>query len=407
MVEAALIGPALGLTGFWATAAAFAVNFVISVQVNRFFGEKPPSQTDQGTKQQVPPNTANALPIVYGDAYLGGTFVDAALTTDQKVMYYVLAVSCISPTGTFTFDQTKMYYGDRLITFGTGASVASLSDQAIPPNVDTTVAGNLEIYLYTSNAAGTITPINTAIAPSTVMGSGSGLASAFQWTGTRQMNGLAFAIIKLNYSREAQTTQLEPITFNVTQNLGGLDRARPGDVWYDYMTNPYYGGAIDSDYVDTTTRDALNTYSDQTITYTPSGGGTATQRRYKINGVINAGESVLSNVDKILTASDSWMAYSPPTGKWSIIVNKADSTAYSFDDDNIIGELRVSATDITSSVNVVEAKFPNRDNKDQTAYVNLDLAVLNPSLLFCRFRMGFMYSGVSIVLSSPTASAIK
>jgi len=382
MVEVAVVAEFFAIEGFVAYAATFAINYAIAVQVTRIFGEKPPGQTDQGSRQQIPPNTANALPIVYGDAYLGGTFIDACLNEDQNIMYYVLAISTISPNGTFTFDQTKMYYGDRLITFGTGASVASLSDQAIPSNVDTTIAGNLEIYLYTSNAAGTITPVNTSIMPSTVMGSGSGLVSAFQWTGTRQMNGLAFAIVKLKYSREAQTTQLQPITFKVSQNFGGLDRARPGDVWYDYMTSPYYGGAIDADYVDTTTRDALNTYADQLITYTPSGGGTATQRRYKINGVVNAGESVLSNVDKILTACDSWMAYSPPTGKWSIVINKADSTAYSFDDDNIIGELRVSATDITSSVNVVEAKFPNRDNKDQTAYVNLDLAVLNPSLLY-------------------------
>lgn len=382
MVEAAIIGEALGITGFWSYVAAFAVNYAISVQVTRIFGEKPPSQSDQGTRQQIPPNTANALPTVYGDAYLGGTFVDAALTTDQTTMYYVLAVSCISSNGTFTFDQTKMYYGDRLITFGTGPNVASLTDQA--GNVDTSVGVNsrLQIYLYTSNDAGVITNVNSSLSPSQVMGSSSGLVSSEQWTGTRQMNGLAFAIVRLVYDRTAQTTQLQPITFKVTQNLNGLDRARPGDVWYDYMTNQYYGGAVDPDFIDTSTRDALNTYSDQTITYTPSGGGTATQRRYKINGVINAGQTVLSNIDKILSASDSWMAYSPPTGKWSIVINKAESTAYSFDDNNIIGELRVSATDITNSVNVVEASFPNKDNKDQTAYVNLDLSVLNPSLLY-------------------------
>lgn len=382
MAEVGFVAGVTGLTGWWAAAATFAVNFAIAVQVNRFFGEKPPTQTDQGTRQQIPPNTANALPIVYGDAYLGGTFIDAALTTDQKTMYYVLAVSCISSNGTFTFDTSNMYYGDRLITFGSGATVASLSDQAIPTNVDTTINGKLEIYLYKSNAAGVITPVNTSTMPSTVMGSGSGLASAFQWTGTRQMNGLAFAIVKLGYSREAQTTSMQPITFKVTQNLSGLDRARPGDVWYDYITSTSYGGAVPAAYVDTTTRDALNTYSDQTITYTPSGGGTATQRRYKINGVVNAGETVLSNIDKILTACDSWMAYAPPTGKWSIVINKSESTAYAFTDNNIIGELRVSATDITSSINIVESKFPNKGNKDQTAYINLDLAVLNPSLLY-------------------------
>jgi len=367
----------LGMTYAMATFAAnMVISFALSYVVNRVFGAEAPSQQDQGTRQQIPPSTANSIPVVYGDAYLGGTFVDACLTTNQQIMFYVMAISSISENGTFTYDTTKMYYGDRLITFGTGPNVASLTDQA--GNVDTTIfnssvgISNLQIYLYTSNNAGTITPVNTSSMPPDIMGSASGLPSGVQWSGTRQMNGLAFAIVRLNYSREAQTTQLQPITFKVAQNLGGLDRARPGDVWYDYMTNPYYGGAIDTAYVDTTTRDALNTYSDQTITYTPSGGGTATQRRYKINGVINAGETVLNNVDKILMASDSWMAYNAPTGKWSIVINKAESTAYDFNDNNIIGDIRVSATDITSSINAVEAKFPNRDNKDQSAYINIE-----------------------------------
>lgn len=375
-----LAGAALG--AFGVAAASFAINFAVSVIVNRIFGATPPSQQDQGTRQQIPPNTANSIPIVYGDAYLGGTFVDAVLTTDQKTMYYVLAISSISPNGTFTFDTTKMYYGDRSITFGTGPAVASLSDQAIPPNVDTTIAGNLFIYLYTSSATGTITGVNTTDLPSTVMGSGSGIDSALQWTGTRQMNGLAFAIVKLVYSREAQTTSLQPITFHVTQNMNGLDRARPGDVWNDYISNTQYGGAIGSDYIDSASVTTLNTYSDELITFTDSSGNPQTQRRYKINGVINAGETVLNNIDKILNACDTWMAYQAVSGKWSLVPNKPETIIYEFTDDNIIGDIRVSATDITSSINAIEAKFPNRDNKDQPAYVNLDLAVLNPALLY-------------------------
>jgi hypothetical protein len=376
MVEAAVVGEYLGVTGFASYAAAFAVNYAISVQVNRAFGEKPPSQTDQGTRQQVPPSTANALPMVYGSAYLGGTFVDAVLSTDQKCMYYVLGISSISPNMDFTFDTTNMYFGDRKITFdGTDqAKVVSLTDAA--GNVDTTINGYLWIGLYTSSATGVITPVNW-YAPSSVMGAtppgGYDLPTGQQWPSTgRQMNGTAFAIVKLIYSREAQTTSMQPVTFHASQNSSGLDRARPGDVWYDYMTNIHYGGAIDSAYVDTTTRDALNTYSDELITFTDYDGNPATQRRYKINGVINAGQSVLSNIDTILTACDSWMAYSPPTGKWSIIINKAESTAYTFNDNNIIGEVRVSATDITSSINAVEAKFPNSQNKDQPAFVNIE-----------------------------------
>ena len=360
---------------------SFVTNYAISTVINTIFsdggGDKPPTPTEQGTRQQIPPSTANTIPIVYGNAYLGGTFVDAALTTDQKVMYYVLAISSISPNGTFTYDTSDMYFGDRKIAFsGSTPAVASLADQAIPPNVDTTIAGNLEIYLYTSTVGGTVSGANTALMPWDVMGASSGLEASLRWTSTnRRMNGLAFAIVKLTYSREANTTQLTPVTFNVTQNLNGLDRARPADCWYDYLTNSVYGGAIDTAYVDTTTRDALNTYSDQFISYIPYGGGSATQRRYTINGVVNGGENVLSNLSKILVSCDSWMAYNPPNGKWSIVINKAETTSYFFDDTNIVGEIQVSCIDIASSINKVEAKFPNRDNKDQFAYVNISTPV--------------------------------
>lgn len=380
MVEAAVVGEFLGLTGFASYAAAFAVNYAISVQVNRAFGEKPPSQTDQGTRQQIPPSTSNSLPIVYGDAYLGGTFVDAVLSTDQKCMYYVVAISSISPNMDFTFDTTNMYFGDRKITFDVTdtAKVASLTDAA--GNVDTTVNGKLYIGLYTSSPYGVITPLNW-YAPSVVMGStfaGYSIPTSQVWPAAgRQMYSTAFAIVRLEYSREANTTSMQPITFHVSQKSTGLDRARPGDVWFDYVTSLTYGGAVDAAYVDTSTRDALNTYADELITFTDYDGNPATQRRYTINGVINAGQSVLSNIDTILTACDSWMAYSPPTGKWSLIINKAESTSYSFDDDNIIGEVRVSATDITSSVNAIEAKFPNSQNKDQPAFVNIE----TPSIL--------------------------
>jgi len=361
------------------TAAAFAINFAVSQIVTRVFGQNQQGQQDNGVRQQVPPSNVNAIPVVYGDAYLGGTFVDAVLSTDQKTMYYVMAVSCISPNGQFSFDTTKFYYGDRLITFDTTdlTKVVSLSDEATPPNVDTKISGNLYISLYKSSATGTITSLNGAAAPSTVMG-GSDIASAQRWPSTgRQMNGLAFAIIKLNYSQDAGTTSLSPITFHASHYLNGTGVAKPGDVWYDYVTNPYYGGAVDAAFVDSASATALNTYSDGLITYTPSGGGSATEARYRINGVLDAGQSVLNNIDKIMTCCDSWMSYNAAAGQWSAVINKSETAVYSFDDDNIIGEIRVSATDITQSINQVEAKFPNSANRDQPDYVNLE----TPSIL--------------------------
>lgn len=352
-------------------AATFAVNFAVSFIVTRVFADNPEKQQDMGVRQQVPPSAVNAIPIVYGDAYMGGTFVDAVLTTDQKTMYYVLAISSISPNGQFTFDTADMYYGDRKITFdGTDLTkVVSLTDEA--GNVDTKISGNLYISLYTSTAGGTITSANGASAPSTVMG-GADIASAQRWTGTRQMNSLGFAIVKLIYNRDADTTQLQPITFKVKQALNGTGVAKAGDVWYDYITNTVYGGAVDAAFVNSASATALNTYGDQLITFDDYSGNPSTQPRYRINGVLDAGQSVLSNIDRIMSACDSWMTYNAALGQWSVVVNKAESAAYAFDDDNIIGEIRVSATDITSSINQVEARFPFKENRDQAAFINIE-----------------------------------
>ena len=376
--DALMAAAALGSVGY--AAAAFAINFAVSQIIVRSFADNPEAQQDMGVRQQVPPSAVNAIPIVYGEAYMGGTFVDAVLANEQRKMYYVLAISSISPNGQFTFDQTKMYYGDRLIAFDPSeqGKVASLSDGVNPP--DTKIAGNLFIYLFTSNQAGVITPINSSGSlPSTIMG-GSDIAVDQRWTGTRQMNGLAFAIVVLNYNRDADTTSLSPITFHVSHTLNGTGVAKPGDVWYDYITNKVYGGAVgwlpdgtfDSSFVNASSATALNTYSDELITFDDYDGNPSTQARYRINGVLDAGQSVLSNIDRIMSACDSWMTYNAALGQWSVVINKAESTSYAFDDDNIVGEIRVSATDITSSINQVEARFPFKDNRDQASFVNIE-----------------------------------
>jgi hypothetical protein len=370
---ATMIAAAYFTAGTFAYAATvFAVNFALSMIVTRVFGDNPESQQDMGVRQQVPPSAVNAIPVVYGSAYMGGTFVDAVLTEDQKTMYYVLAISCISPNGQFSFNTSTMYYGDRLIGFGTGADstkVITLTDEA--GNVNTKISGNLYISLYTSTASGTITSANGASAPSTVMG-GSDIAVAQRWSASnRQMNGLAFAIVKLVYNRDADTTNLSPVTFSVNHYLNSTGVAKPGDVWQDYITSTVYGGAVPSSYVDTASATALNAYSDELITYKNSSGVPSTQSRYRINGVLDAGQTVLSNLDRIMSASDSWMTYNAALGQWSIVINKAETASYAFTDNNIIGEIRVSATDITSSINQVEARFPFKENRDQAAFVNI------------------------------------
>jgi hypothetical protein len=353
-------------------AATFAVNFAVSYVITRVFGSKPPDAQDTGARQQVPPANNNSIPVVYGDAWLGGVFVDAVLSTDQKTMYYVLAISSISSdaSATFSYDRTKFYYGDRLVTFdGTDQTkVVSLTDG--DGNVDTKISGNLYISLYTSTNAGTITAVN-GTAPNVTMG-GSDIPVALRWPSSgRQMNGLAFAIVKLNYNADAGTTGLQPITFYCKHYPKGGTVAKPGDVWYDYMTDARYGAGM-TGLVDSASATALNTYSDQTITYTPAGGGSATQARYRINGVVDTGRPVLENVEKMLECSDSWMAYNAASGLWSIVINKSESSTFSFNDTNLLGEIRVSAIDINQQINQIQIEFPSKLNRDQPDLVYME-----------------------------------
>ena len=363
--------PAGAALTFGQAAAAMVINFAVSSIVSKAFAPSVNNSDSAGVRQQVPPSSSNSIPMVYGDVYTGGTFVDAVLSTDNKTMYYVMCVSHISPNGQFGFDLANMYFGDRKIVFDLTdqTRVYGLTDAA--GNESNKINGNLFIYLYRSDEAGNITPVNTTLPPSVVMG-GSDIDPTLRWPSSgRQMNGLAFAIIKLNYNQEAQSTSMQTITFHVAQYLNGTGVAKPGDVWYDYITNDKYGCAMDASIVNAASATALNTYSDQTITYT-SGTSTLTQPRYRINGILDTAVSCLENINAIVTACDSWNQYDEVSGQWSVIINKAETSSFLFDDSIIMGEIRVSAFDITSSINQVEAQFPDGTNRDQSNYVYLE-----------------------------------
>jgi hypothetical protein len=138
------------------------------------------------------------------------------------------------------------------------------------------------------------------------------------------------------------------------------------------MVNPIYGAAVDPAYVDYASAVALNVYSDQLIEFRDQGGTLYTQSRYRINGVLDTNSNVLQNVDSIMTACDSWMTYQETSGKWAVVVNKAEAASFAFDDSNIVGAITVGGMDITTSINQIEGRFPEGANRDQFNYVYIE-----------------------------------
>jgi len=155
----------------------------------------------------------------------------------------------------------------------------------------------------------------------------------------------------------------------------------------DYLTNTRYGCAIPVSQVNTTSLTALNTYSDELITYVPVGGGTATQARYRINGPINTGQNCLTNLQELADACDSWLQYSELTGKWKVVINQSYTDYTTFNDlflvdsSILVSGIDINPIDLNQTYNSLEVGYPNTNIKDQMDYKVFNLIDYVPSIL--------------------------
>lgn len=338
--------------------------------------------TPRGSRLQVPPATDNKLPVAYGDSYFSGTITDARLENDNKEMYSVIAL-CEKTGDIFSSNVTvpanrtlssitidDIYIGNQRVTFkADGTTIDYTTDET--GVVDTNLSGLVGIYLYQGNSnnpmlpcqTGTTTPITGTLPPvaySVMPG----------WDNTFTMDNIIFAIVKMNYDPSKGARSIPQCKFHVRNTMN-----KPGDVLHDYCTNLLYGAGIDESQVDATSVVALNSYSDELVTYAPY----AAQKRYVINGLIRTTETVLTNMEKIAASAGSNITYDVSTGKWSVVINKATAKTLDFDDSNVLGQINVTSSNLDSYYNQIEVQFPYSVLKDQFNFVRVVLpgAMLN------------------------------
>jgi hypothetical protein len=327
---------------------------------------------DPGVRIQLPPATNNKVPIVYGTVNTKGTVIDARISNENKTMTYVLALSEQTQTGTFTIGD--IYWNDQKLVFrGAGSEhiVASSIDQNGLGESNTNFDGLIRIRVYSSGTNST-----QQIFPAQSTGNTSNARTVIGESDTNyQLYGTVYAVVQIDYNSEKGITGLGQITFQVSNSL-----ANPGSVWYDYITSQRYGAGIPVTQVDTSTCIASTTTSllgwSNTIPSNQflTGGTTAsTQVRYQINGVISAGETVKNNLDKISMGSNAWTTFDYNQGKWKVILNRAATAtelnnAFEFNDDNIIGDVGITATNLEDLYNVLEVEFASRKIRDQNDY---------------------------------------
>ena len=105
-IVSTLISEAFAAT-FAGQVIAFAINMVASSILSKVFAPSAPDmsnlnaqQPNPGNRQQLPPAGDNKLPVVYGQAYVGGIITDMSISTNNQEIYWVLALSEVTNTET-------------------------------------------------------------------------------------------------------------------------------------------------------------------------------------------------------------------------------------------------------------------------------------------------------------------
>lgn len=225
------VGPALARTAV----TAFALN-----QVTKSINKKNDATAQTtGNRIQLDPDTENAVPVLYGDAFVKPMITDAWLDSDNKTMYFALTLcektgNLLSTGSPSVISFERVYYNDLQVTFrADGYTVASFSDE--DGNTTTDPDGLIEIYPF---SGGSQFPVNFT----TQVNGNSQSADQLMphWSAVYTMTDLVFAIVKIQYNKEKNVTSLGNLVFKLSNTM-----TLPGDCLYDYMTNTRYGAGID------------------------------------------------------------------------------------------------------------------------------------------------------------------
>lgn len=344
---------------------------------------------DQGVRIQFPPATNNKVPIVYGTVNTKGIVTDARISTDNTVMTYVMVLCEKTQTGTFTVGN--IYWNDQLLVFDGDNSEAHIVRSTLENNgkgeSNTNFDGLIKVRVYSGSTAAA----DQIFPPQSTSNTENARTTLDESDTNYLLNGLVFAVVQLTYSSEKGITGLGQITFQISNTL-----KNPGSVWYDYMTSDRYGAGIPTNQVNTETSiSTANTLSMLSWSNTippnqfepwPTSTSTTTtaslQVRYEMNGILSTGDTIKSNIDKICQGANCWTTFDYSEGKWKVIVNRIATApeldaAFEFNDDNIIGEVGVTATNLEDLYNQLEVEFASRVIRDQNDYYRAEIAANN------------------------------
>lgn len=390
---APVIVPSLGLGIVGSAVASLAINVALSFVVSKLFGPpKPKFPTggqfaDPGVKQRVPSDPANKLPIIYGTKRTRGQITYSNISSDNQTMWFIITLA----EGPISSGRSVRWDDQDVIL----RRISNDSDLAFGANLEPGVFYNChrtEAGFGDSDPADDFLTDNLRIAFFPTGGDPSGgitggspeINNDSQWNvsgKTRAMPNVAYMYVELDYDRDAGVTgltqdlslQLDGRTVRNIVRVNDTEHSlsststfssNPARIAIDYLTNTRYGSALTAGDLDLRSFYEWQEFCDTEVS---NASGVADSTRYTANGAINTGDDRDTIISDLFMAGGASFTYN--LGRFGAIVERGGSSVYSFDDNNIFGEVTIANTGFDNILNKVTVKYDEINNFEQESQV--------------------------------------
>lgn len=205
-----------------------------------------------------------------------------------------------------------------------------------------------------------------------------------KWTSAHQGKGVAALVLRLKYDQNA-FHGLPVITCDIDGRLlydprDGLMKFSSNPVLCirDYLTNTRYGRGISASLLDDASFITAANYCDTQVSI-PGGAATGvlTHKLYECTGVVNVDDTVYANIQRMLTSCRGMLVFGG--GKYRLLIDKAETPAFTFNEDNITGAWQFAPANKRDKFNRMTASFFNPDRSWQP-----DLAIQKSTVMLAQ-----------------------
>ena len=273
---------------------------------------------------------ASTHKIVYGRTRVGGAIIYLDSTgTDNEYNHIVMLVACHEIDG---FEE--VWFNDEKVWDGS-------------------FQGDWGTYVTLSFHKGTQTSADSSL-----------VSASTKWTNAHKVLGHSYLYVRLKYDNEKFASGFPNISalvrgkkvYNPANSKTAWSQ-NPALIIRDYLLDNKYGLAEDVSNINSPALSIAQTICDQTINLSGSGN----QKRYTCDGVLNTGNSIQSNIEKLLSSMAGKLTFSG--GEFFILAGAYITPTITIDESTMVGALSIKTKQSRRSIyNGVKGVFLSEEN---------------------------------------------